>query len=150
MKFPILVAFFCYSTVSMAALKCSEIEKKLDDDGNITYFSEIKNYKINLSSQKKMIRMAVADYYDKCGPTTDDEYCYRPEMNHKEVVELGEEAFTVAYKTPDERIYFAVNVGFGGGNSALYFFSPDKLKMEKVMIIDGADCNPIKSILGHN
>lgn len=149
-KFFFVLALATYSLSSLAALNCAEIETKQDEEGNISYFTEIENYKISAAVQKKLTRAAVADFYGKCGVTWNEEYCYRPEMNDKEVDELGEGTYTLAYQTPSKKLYLAVNVGFGGGNSALYFFTINKLKMEKVMIIDGAECSPIQSILGHN
>ncbi|GEM_PF-4502975 len=139
-----------YSFSSFAALTCKQIESKQDSDGNFSYFTEVENLKINSAVTAKLFRLAVADFYGKCGVTWNEDYCYREEMTDAEVDELGEGVYFHAYKTPSKKLYYGINVGFGGGNSATYYFSPKELKMEKVMVVDGADCGPIQSILGYN
>ena len=138
-----------YSISTFASLDCKSIEKKQDSEGNITYFKEIKGYKIPNDVKSKILRSAVSNFYGECGVTWNKDFCYRKEMTDKEVVELGEEAFTLALKVDSKTLYYAANVGFGGGNSAVYFFNPKDLSMEQVMVVDGAECRPIQSILGY-
>lgn len=143
-----LVLVFSFS--SFAQLDCKVIEKVLDGDDNINYFSEDKTIKFSSKLENKLKRIAVADFYGKCGVSWNTENCYRAEMTDKEVDELGENVSVSGQRTPSKKLYYAVNVGFGGGNGASYYFAPKDLKMEKIMIIDGAECGPIQSILGYN
>lgn len=134
---------------AFASLSCQEIEKAQDEDGNINYFQEV-DFRISKSSQNKLVKAAVADFYGKCGVTWNKDFCYRENMSVKEIYELGEDAYFISYKTPQNKLYLAVNVGFGGGNSATYFFDSQTFQMENIMIIDGAECSLIQSILGYN
>lgn len=149
MKSALLFALMALYSFSSFALSCKEMESKQDEDGNIAFFTEAK-FTVTKSIEHKLVRAAVADFYGKCGVSWNTDYCYRENMTVKQVYELGEDAYFLAYKTPTNKLYLAVNVGFGGGNSATYFFDYKTHRMEKVMMIDGAECSPIQSILGYN
>lgn len=144
------LALALFTQDSQAALTCEKIEAGQTEDSGIIYFTKIENFKIAPAVEKQIVRAAVADFYGTCGATRNDDYCYRPNLSFKDVVELGEGAFFIAYGTPSGQLYYAVNVGFGGGNSAVYYFKPGNLKMEKVMVVDGAECRPIQSIPGYD
>lgn len=53
---------------------------------------------------------------------------------------MGEDVGISLVETPDGEKFRAVNVGFGGGNSATYFYFDHTLKLANVFMYDG-DCN---------
>ncbi len=132
-----LIALF--STSSFASLNCKDTRS----------LKEVENVKIRKSDIKKIVRAAVSDLYGTCGRTSNPDYCYNPRMSYQEVVDLGEDAYTTAYVSESGKIYYGAVVGFGGGNSAVYYFKSRNLKMQKIMTVDGTDCTPIQSLLGY-
>ena len=149
MKFTFLLSSLFFTISANAALSCKQIESKIDSEGTITYFQETKEIKIDEDIAKKMTRDAVSDFYGDCSITRHQDYCYKPTMTDAEVNKLGEDTFAYAVKSPNDKIYYAINVGFGGGNSSVYLFNPKSIKKEKIMIVDGAECRSIQSILGY-
>lgn len=156
----LLVSFLVFSMqlpVNSAELSCELIESYKDqagsisnDDGEIYFFKKIvRNAKTQQSkkieSQQK--RMAVQNFYGTCGTENAEygDYCYEESMTNKEVDELGEGIYVYTYLGKNKKKYTAVNVGFGGGNSSVYYFDFESLNMQPIRIIDGFDCTRIKT-----
>ena len=149
MKWTLIVSSLIFTISANASLSCKQIETKTDKEDAITYFQEVKDLKMAESTEKLITREAVSDLYGDCSITPYQDYCYKPSMTDTEVFQLGERTVAYVVKSPKNKIFYAVNVGFGGGNSAVYFFNAKNLKKEKVMIVDGAECRAIQSILGY-
>lgn len=141
------------ATAFAAPLTCSEIEKFEDADGSLNYFKEVKYETAEIKAQDgARMRRAVKDYYGECGVDAEYEeldYCYRWTMTLKEVDELGENVGIETVAGKDGTLYRQVNVGFGGGNSANYYFEIPTVSVEDplpFMIKDGAECSPWESV----
>lgn len=83
------------------------------------------------SFQLKQLRLAVKTFHKDA---------YRDDMTIEQANELGEEVGFSTIKALDGKTYQGVNVGFGGGNSALYLFKRDTLELAPVVVIDGVEC----------
>jgi len=81
--------------------------------------------------QLKQLRLAVKQFYGAE---------YQDSMTVEQADELAEGVSFSNFRDREGKVYQGVNVGFGGGNSAQYFFAYDTLELQPVVVIDGSDC----------
>jgi hypothetical protein len=86
---------------------------------------------MGFAHQLEQLRFAVKTFH---GET------YSDAMTIEDANALGEGVVFSTVRVLDGKRYQGVNVGFGGGNSALYLFAFDTLELAPVVIIDGVDC----------
>lgn len=119
----------------------------------VDYFEEIAGAApIEENELERLVRKSVAAFHFQA---------YAPSMSLKEVDELGEGVSVDQVRGKNGERYVSVNVGFGGGNSATYYYLPGTLTFVPVMSYDG-DCveqgsaeefpvekNPAVETIGH-
>lgn len=113
------------------ALTCNEIDSY--EEGFHEYFKEVKDKSPRKGSKYRnnLVRKSVAAFYPQE---------YSKSMTDKEVDDLGEGVSTFVLEGKDGVQYQAVNVGFGGGNSAVYLYEKETLNLIPVAFEDG-DCS---------
>lgn len=128
MMFSLVLSLF--TAVPSHALSCKEVD---DKEGYHEFFQETQadSPKVGTKYHEQLVRKSVAAFYPES---------YSKEMTLEEVDQLGEEVSTFVVKGKDGVEYQAVNVGFGGGNSAVYLYEQKTLNFMPVYFQDG-DCD---------
>ena len=118
-------------SLSAHALTCAELEELNNQESEATAKPRHEAVSAIADSQ---IRKATAAFYRSA---------YKKEMSLQEVVELGEGSYQNSDSLVDKagNHYDVVNVGFGGGNSANYYFFKDTTRFASVYENDGS-CTP--------
>lgn len=130
--------------LSLAApLTCAQIERSVDQDENINYFREGRFKNPSAEVMEVQIRAAVRNFYGDCGSrvSISRDYCYRSVMTLAQVDELGEGVTYQTVQGKNGQVFNQVNVGFGGGNGASYYFERGTGIMQPFMITDSAECS---------
>jgi len=112
------------------ALTCAQFDS-VSREEDASYFTDIDGNVLD-QYKERLIRKSVAAFHHRN---------YKPEMTLSEVDnDVGEGVAVNRVRTPEGREYVAVNVGFGGGNGATYYYEPDTLTFAGIMVVDGSDC----------
>lgn len=116
---------------SASKISCKTIRAFNDANPDKSYFRDSsKSVAIPAKYEEAALRKAVAAYY---------RLQYEPSMSLEKVKELGEDAYTQLAEDPKGNLYLEANVGYGGGNSASYFYDFGSLEFA-AHINDGTDC----------
>ncbi len=119
------------TAVPAQALTCKQIDSY--EEGFHEYFTEVKKKSPRKGTKyySALLRKSVAAFYAQE---------YSKDMTDEEVNDLGEGVSVYVVKGKDDKEYQAVNVGFGGGNSAVYLYERNTLDLVPVAFEDG-DCS---------
>ncbi len=119
------------AAVPAQALTCKEIDSY--EEGFHEYFTDVKQKSPRKGTKyhTALLRKSVAAFYP---------LDYSKKLTDEEVDDLGEGVSVYVVKGKDGKEYQAVNVGFGGGNSAVYLYERGTLNLVPVAFEDG-DCS---------
>lgn len=129
-----LVGQVANATASSDPIDCDAIESFTDATGDsaMDYFTK-SSYDLDggFARMLEQVRTAVSSWY----------FTDRTERMTIEELNTLAEGLQLSTRTgPNGEVFQVVNLGFGGGNSATYFFKNETKTLAPFIIVDGLDC----------